>query len=214
VSDQVEPGQQPAYPPPATQPPPPAPGQPPVYPPPYGPNPYLTYAQPPPPPSPYPQPYGQPQPYGYPGYPQPYQAPARKTAAVGLPKPIAFEAVAGTPFGLAIVGVPPTASGPSAASLVAGVGSILVSLVVGCFGAIGAQDGWGPTVSGAFAVLAALVGLASVTLGAVGLRQIRQAGKDHLTGRGTAIAGIVCGVLGLLLTLAAMGVAFSLFTVG
>jgi hypothetical protein len=134
---------------------------------------------------------------------------------VGLPRPVAIEEVPGTPFGLAIVGVAPTASGPSAASLVAGVGSILVSLVVGCFGAIGAWDGWGPTVSGAFAVLAGVVGLASVTLGLVGLRQIRRAGgKTRLTGRGTAITGIVCGSLGLLLTVLAMGVAFSLFTTG
>ena len=75
-----------------------------------------------------------------------------------------------------MVEVAPTASGPSAASLVAGIGSILVSLVVACFAAVGAQDGWGPIVAGAFAVLAGLIGVAAVVLGVLGLRQIRRAG--------------------------------------
>jgi hypothetical protein len=118
--------------------------------------------------------------------------------------------VPGTPFGVAIVGVAPTASGPSAASLVAGIASILVAFVVGCFGVVGAKDGWGPIVSGAFAVLAALIGAASVTLGVIGLRQIRRTDRGRLTGRGPAITGIVCGSLGLALTGTAMITAFSL----
>lgn len=217
VSD-FESDQASAYPPPQPYPSPPQPA---AYPPPGtypAPNPYQ-------PANPYqPNPYQyQPSAYQYqpnpyqPAYPQPggYPPPGtRLPAGVGLPKPVAFEPVAGTPFGVAIVGVAPTASGPSAASLVAGVGSVLVSLVVGCFGAVGAKDGWGPTVSGAFAVLAGLVGLASVALGVVGLRQVRRAGKDRLTGRGAAIAGIICGALGLALTVLAMAVAFSLFESG
>ncbi|MGE5829998.1 MAG: hypothetical protein ACM30G_16800 [Micromonosporaceae bacterium] len=152
------------------------------------------------PPGAYPSGGGYPVPVGYPPPPP----------RVGLPRPVAIEAIPGTPFGVAIVGIAPTASGPSAASLVAGIASILVALVVGCFGVLGANDGWGPIVSGAFAVLAAVIGGASVTLGVVGLRQIRRARPVQLTGRGPAIIGIVCGALGLILTATAMIAAFSL----
>jgi len=118
-----------------------------------------------------------------------------------MPTPVAYEAVAGTPYGLAIFGVPPTASGPATGSLVTGVASILVSLVVGCFGLVGAEKGWGPVVAGAFAVLAGLLGMASLVLGRVGLRQIKRgAGWSRATGRGLAIAGIVCGGVGLLVS--------------
>ena len=103
----------------------------------------------------------------------------------------------GTPFALAMVEVAPRASGPSAASLAAGTGSILVSLVVACFAAVGAQDGSGPIVSGAFAVLAGVIGVAAVVLGLLGLRQIRWAEGGRVTGRGTAIAGLVCGISGI-----------------
>src|SRR5262249_32910026 len=103
----------------------------------------------------------QPIPAGYPGHPQPappaayrYPAAPRQPAGVtALAVPVAAEAVPGRGSAVAIVGVSPTASGPAAGSLVTGVGSILVSLVVGCFGAVGAQSGWGPLVAGAFAVL-------------------------------------------------------------
>ena len=96
---------------------------------------------------------------GYPAAPgdPPHRQPAPlrpSRGSVGLPPPVAVEAIAGTPFGVAVVSVAPTVSGPAAASLVAGVGSILVSFVVGCFGVLGARDGWGPMVAGAFAVLA------------------------------------------------------------
>jgi hypothetical protein len=121
--------------------------------------------------------------------------------AVTLPNPVAFEAVAGTPYGVAIVGVAPTTSGPATASLVTGIASIPVSLVVGCFGAVGAQNGWGPIVAGAFAVLAAFLGLAALLLGRAGVRQIRRgSGWSTVTGRGLAIAGMICGAVGLLLT--------------
>jgi hypothetical protein len=123
---------------------------------------------------------------------------------------VAVEPIAGTPFGVAVVSVAPTASGPAAASLVAGVASILISFVVGCFGTLGARDGWGPTVAGAFAVLCAMVGGAAVVLGVVGLRQIRRAMGLGMIGRGVAIAGIVCGSIGLTVMLAAIGAAFAL----
>jgi hypothetical protein len=136
---------------------------------------------------------------GYQPVPRPYQQPVRQGA--GLPQPVAYEPVPGTPFGVAIVGVAPTSSGPATASLVTGVASILVALVVGCFAALGAQSGWGPIVAGAFAVLAGLLGVASLVLGRTGVRQIRRvAGWGAVTGRGVAIAGMICGGVGLALT--------------
>jgi len=159
-----------------------------------------------------PQPYGpgSPPPYqlppGYPPYqagamaPQPYQ---RHVRQVGLPPPVAVEMVAGTPYAVAVIGVAPTVSGPATASLVAGVGSILVSLVVGCFGLTGAEPGWGALVAGAFGVLAGLAGVAAVVLGAIGSRRVRRS-RGAQRGRGLAVSGITCGLLGLLLTGTAM----------
>ena len=53
------------------------------------------------------------------------------------------EAVPGTPFGLVDRGGAAHLSGPAIGSLVAGIGSILVSLLVVCFGLAGAADGLG-----------------------------------------------------------------------
>ena len=133
-----------------------------------------------------------------------YVGPAHPTLArqvvVGLPPPVAVEPIAGTAFAVAIVPVAPPTSGPAIASLVCGVGSILVSLVVGCFGAIGAQDGWGPMVAGAFAVLAVLAGVAALVLGQVGLNRLRRVtGWERPRGRGLAIGGMICGGSGLAL---------------
>jgi hypothetical protein len=140
-------------------------------------------------------PYGPPPPYGAPQYaPYPYAGP-------GLPPPVAVETVDGTPFGVAIVPVPPRSSGQASASLVTGIASVLVSLVVSCFGYLGASSGWGPIVAGAFAVLAGLAGGAAVSLGAIGLRQARRGG---VTGRGLAVAGVTCGTVGLLITVLAV----------
>jgi hypothetical protein len=119
---------------------------------------------------------------------------------------VRVEAVPGTEFGVAYVPVAPTASGLAIGSMVAGIGSILVALVVGCFGIAGAQDGWGAIVAGAFAVLGGLLGLGSVGLGLVAVRQIK-ATPGRLTGRGMAIAGISCGGAGVLLTAGGMLVA-------
>ena len=145
--------------------------------------------------------------YGPPGYPAAY--PPNSRDSVGLPSPVAIEFVPGTPFAVAIVGVPPMTSGPAAASLVVGTGSVLVSLVVGCFGVIGSSQGWGPMVAGASAVLAGLAAVAAVGLGRTGLRQIRRVPAGHVNGRGMAITGIITGVLGLLLTVGLMVVALA-----
>lgn len=119
----------------------------------------------------------------------------------GLPRPVSVEAVPGTPFGVAIVEVRPTTSGPASASLVVGLASILVALVVGCFAQVGADRGWGATVAGAFAVLSGLTGLAAVWLCWTALARTRRSvGWGAIRGRGMAIAGLVCGLIGLVLS--------------
>jgi hypothetical protein len=168
----------------------------------YGPPPHSQhYGAPPAPAPPFRQPYA-PRPYppgfaagpgGYypPGFPPPPAAPSR------------VEPVPGTDFALAYFSVPPTVSGQAVGSLVAGIASVLVSFVVGCFGVTGARAGWGPLVGGAFAVLAAAAGIAAIGLGWFSRGQVARAG-GRLVGRGMATAGIVCGAVGLGLTAVAM----------
>lgn len=117
-----------------------------------------------------------------------------------------IERVPGTGYGLVYLPVPAAPSGMAIGSLVAGIASIGVSLVVVCFGLVGASDGWGPGVAGAFAALAALIGLAAIGLGVFGARQIRRA-AGAVTGRGMAIAGISTGGSGVALTAVAILVA-------
>jgi hypothetical protein len=114
--------------------------------------------------------------------------------------------VDGTSFAVAYLDLPPLTSGLAIGSLVAGVASLLVSLLVGCFGLIGAGAGWGGWVAGAFAVLAGLLGLAGIGLGVVGRSQIRRAGARsvRMTGGGLGVAGISCGGAGLGLTVLLM----------
>lgn len=123
--------------------------------------------------------------------------------ADGRPGPVRVEAVPGTEFGIAIASVPPTFSGQATGSLVAGSASIAVSLAVGCFGIVGGADGWGVLVSGAFAILAGLLGLAGIGLGLVATRVIK-ASRGRFTGRGVAISGIACGSTGVVLTAGGM----------
>lgn len=122
--------------------------------------------------------------------------------------PSRIEPVDGTPFGVAYLDLPPITSGMAVGALVAGVGSLLVSLLVGCFGLAGANAGWGAWVAGAFAVLATLLGLGGIGLGVAGLRQIRRAAAKAtpMTGRGLAVAGISCGGVGLGLTALLMAI--------
>lgn len=117
--------------------------------------------------------------------------------------PVHVEPVPGTEFGLAIASVPPTFSGQAIGSLVAGIASIVVSLVVGCFGIAGGGEDWGVLVSGAFAILAGLLGLAGVGLGLVAVRLVK-ASRGRITGRGVAVSGIVCGGSGVVLTAGGM----------
>jgi hypothetical protein len=134
--------------------------------------------------------------------------PVRTPPDVEAPKLVAVREVADTPFGLMIFGVSPTVSGPGVGALVAGIGSILVTMIELCFGLLGSSDGWGPAVAGAFAVLAGMLAVGAITLGSVSLRQIRRArATGGVRGRGQAIAGIVCGSVGLAFDLGAIGLA-------
>jgi hypothetical protein len=119
--------------------------------------------------------------------------------------------VDGSPFGLAIVPVPPTSSGQASASLATGIACLLVSLVVTCFGLLGASKGWGPIVAGAFAVLAGFAGVAAVILGLIGLRRARGGG---VTGRGLAVTGVTCGTIGLVITALAVVVSVAVSASG
>jgi hypothetical protein len=136
---------------------------------PYGADPQQGYAQPygaPDPQQGYAQPYGPPDPQQ--GYAQPYGAPPQQPGY-------------GAPYG----GYPSYgAPGPSTTNVLAIVGFVLA--VLGLLGS------WIPGVN----FLCAVLGLAGIVLGAVGLTQIKK-GK---TGKGFSIAAIVLGVLAIVAT--------------
>ncbi|QSB15509.1 hypothetical protein JQS43_03930 [Natronosporangium hydrolyticum] len=131
--------------------------------------------------------------------------------------PTRVEPLPGTPFGLAIYGAPPASSGPAVGSLVAGIVSVLVSLIVACFGGVdaiaaaeGGATGVGLLVGGAFGLLAGFLGVAAVGLGVVAIRQTRPgrapAGAP-VRGRPMAVAGLVCGGVGVLIVTCSLGLA-------
>ncbi|MET8261560.1 hypothetical protein [Micromonospora sp. NPDC005205] len=123
-----------------------------------------------------------------------------------------MEAVSGTPFGVVHLDVAPVTSGLAIGALVAGIASLLVSLLVICFGVAFKNDG-GAWASGAFAALGVLAGGAAVVIGLLGRRQIRRPTAPsavQFTGRGLAMAGISCGAAGALLSLLGLGLALLL----
>jgi hypothetical protein len=129
------------------------------------------------------------------------------TPTEGRWRPGRVEPVAGTGFGVVHLQVAPLTSGLAVGSLMAGIAAVLVSFVVLCFGLVGASEGWGPWVAGAFTVLAGLAGAGGIGLGMVALRQIRSSGGPgaiRFTGRGVAIAGVSCGGAGLTISLLAL----------
>ncbi|PRY20375.1 hypothetical protein CLV70_12488 [Pseudosporangium ferrugineum] len=106
----------------------------------------------------------------------------------------------GTEFALMQLRVAPITSGLAIGSLIAGIASILVAVLVLCFGVAGATQGWGGVVAGAFALLGALVGGGAITVGLIARRQIKRSGQDgrvRFTGGGVAVAGISCGGAGV-----------------
>ncbi|HEX6498742.1 MAG TPA: hypothetical protein VF054_06875 [Micromonosporaceae bacterium] len=154
--------------------------------------------------------YGSGQPgYGYPGPgypPAPYRPAPPPRPAVTPPRLARVEALAGTTFGVGYADVPAVMSGMAVGSLVLGIASVLVSLVVWLFGLIGADRGWGMVIAGAFAVLAALGGAIAIVLGILSRRQIRDSADEPLrfTGARVAMAGVVVGAVGLGLTVLAL----------
>lgn len=127
--------------------------------------------------------------------------------------PRRIDAVPGTDFGVVHLDVPPITSGLAVGGLVAGIGSLLVTLLVACFGVAGAGGGWGGWAAGAFAILGVLLGGAGVVLGLVARRQIRLSAARpgvRFTGRGLAVAGVSCGGAGIAVTVLAFLVAVML----
>ncbi|SCL20019.1 hypothetical protein GA0070616_1877 [Micromonospora nigra] len=109
----------------------------------------------------------------------------------------------GTPFGMVHLDVAPVTSGLAVGSLVAGVVSVLVGLLVVCIGAVAGRGG-GVWAAAAFALLGLLTGAGAVVAGLLGMRQIRRPAAPpavRFTGRGLAIAGVSCGGTGLLINL-------------
>jgi hypothetical protein len=121
---------------------------------------------------------------------------------VAYPPPVRVQPVPGTPFGLAILGTKPITTGLASGSLIAGIAALLVSLIAGCFGLVGARGGWGGLAAGAFAVLSGLLAVGAMVLGLLGMRQIRR--SSALTGKGLAISGLACGAVALVLTVVAV----------
>ena len=124
-----------------------------------------------------------------------------------------FDALPGTEFELVQLRIEPITSGLAVGSLMAGIASILVSLLVLCFGLVGSSGGWGGWVAGAFTLLAVAAGGGAVGVGVAGRRQIRrsgQTGQVRFTGAGIAMAGIVCGAVGAGMALLALALSLVL----
>lgn len=115
-------------------------------------------------------------------------------------RPARIDPLPGTPFGVMYPMLRPTVSGFGSGALVAGLAAVLVSFVVVCLGSAGAGRGWGALVSGAFAILAVLLGTAAIVAGVAGRRQAsRSAGG--VTGGGLALSGLCCGASAIGVTL-------------
>lgn len=113
-----------------------------------------------------------------------------------LPGISRIQPVGGTPFAYAYVRVPAVTSGLAIGSLIAGIASIAVALGMVCLGLSGASDGWGALVAGAFAILSIVLGAAGIAFGRSATRLIRRA-AGTMTGAGMANAGMICGWVGV-----------------
>lgn len=130
---------------------------------------------------------------GYPYPPMPVPGSGRGPVS-GLP-PAHVEPIAGSDFALAYTLLPPLTSGQAVGALVAGIGSIIVSFATICFGLVGASDGWGALVAGAFGILATILGVAAVSIGTYTRRLIRRS-QGAVSGFGLATSGLICGYVG------------------
>jgi hypothetical protein len=145
-------------------------------------------------------------------HPTPYQRPVPPPRDASV-APRRVEPVPGTPFAVVTLDVPPVTSGLAIGALVAGIASVLVSIVVVCFGVAGAQYGWGALASGAFTLLAVVAGAGAVVLSVVARRQMRRVGPApaiRYAGRGLSTSGLVTGLVGLAITLVGFGLALLL----
>jgi hypothetical protein len=134
-----------------------------------------------------------------PAYP-PYPPAVPPPPPAGRWEPERIDPLPGTEFGLVHLRVVPITSGLAIGSLVAGIGAILVSTLVICFGFTGSTADWGGWVSGAFTLLSVAIGGGAAAVGGVARRQIRQSvgtGRVRFVGGGMAVAGIVCGSTGV-----------------
>lgn len=148
-------------------------------------------------------------PHGVPFTPPPVPPPPAEAQW----RPARVDPVAGTEFALVQIEVAPVSSGLATGSLIAGIASIGVSVLVLCFGVAGSSDSWGGWVAGAFTLLAVLIGSGAVAVGLIARRQIRRSGKDgklRFTGRGAAVAGISCGAAGAGIALLSLALALLL----
>src|SRR4051812_28559434 len=139
--------------------------------------------------------------------PYPYSAPVPPPPPSGRWRPERVEPVPGTEFALVQLRVEPLTSGLAIGSLLAGIAAVLVSLLVVCFGLVGADAGWGALVAGAFTLLSVIGGVGAIVVGLAARRQIRRSGDSgqvRFTGRGIAVAGISCGAAGAGIALAAL----------
>lgn len=145
-----------------------------------------------------------------PGHGGGWGAPALPPPPREAPRPPKrVDAVPGTPFGVVHLDVPPVTSGLAIGSLITGVASILVSLLVLCFGIAGPDYG-GAWAAGAFTVLGALAGVGAIVAWLLARRQIRRPAPPpavRFTGGGLAVAGLSCGAVGLLLSVVGLGIA-------
>ncbi|WP_239164318.1 hypothetical protein [Actinoplanes palleronii] len=118
-----------------------------------------------------------------------------------------MDVVGGTGFGMVQLRVVPITSGLAIGGLTAGIGAILVSVLVICFG-VGGAGAW---VAGAFTLLGVLAGGGAVTASLIAKRQIRRSGapgRVRFTGSGLATAGIACGSAGAGISLLALVLGF------
>ena len=138
--------------------------------------------------------------------------PSRPPHDAGHP-PRRVDPLPGTPFGLVHLQVAPVLSGPAVGALVAGVASILLSVLVLCLGAAGATADWGIWAASAAAILTTLVGGGGIAVGQFARRQIARTPPPpavRFTGRGVALSGMICGAVGVALALLALGLALLL----